>query len=327
MRIRKEIKRLKEIKIFSGRSHPELAKKICQQLGILLSPLRIEKYKNGCFEVILEEDVQDKSVFLIQTSLPDSCDLHQGIWELFQMVDAASESGAREITVVMPYVSYARSDKRYDPRMSINGELLARLLKSLNMKRFAGVNFHSNNFLELFSPETKVHNLYAEPLIVEELKEKNLENTIILPGDEGAFIKTTYIAGQLDIPVGHVKKKRISDTEVETKIAEGEVAGKDIVIFDDEVSTGGTTKALIEEALKCGANDNFIIALIHGPFTDKAIKNLKNIKGLKEIIVTDTVPFSERVRKSLPLKILSVDELLAEEINGISEKADKLFGK
>jgi len=314
---------LKEIKIFSGRSHPELAEAVCQELGVPLSSLRIEKYKNGCFEVILEDDVRDKIVFLIQTSLPDSCDLHCGIWELSQTIDAALKSGAKEIVVIMPYVSYARSDKSYVPGMTISGKLLIRIFEHLGMKRFIGINFHSSNFKEFFSSETKVHSLYAEPLVVEELKKKNLKNAILLPGDEGAFIKARYIAKQLNIPIGYVEKKRISDSKIKIETIRGEVANKDIIIFDDEVSTGGTTKTLIKEVLRRGANENFIIALIHGPFTRKAINNLRSIKGLEEIIVTDTVPISKRARRSLPLKIFSVNKLLAEEIKKISKEDQK----
>jgi ribose-phosphate pyrophosphokinase len=309
---------LKEIKIFSGRSHPELAKKVCQQIGIELSPLKIETYKNGCFEAILQENVRQKTVFLIQTSLPDHCSLHEHIFELLQMINAAKNCKAEQVIIVMPYISYARSDKAYAPGMAKYGELLARFL-SEGTAGLIGIDFHSERFERFFSPDYEIHHLSALSLFAEFLKKKNTKDTFLLPADMGAFKKGSILGIKSEIPFGWVEKERISDTKVKIKSITGEFAGKDVVIFDDEISTGTTLKTLAEEVKKRGAKSiSFLVT--HGLFVGDAINNFKDIDMLKEIIVTDTVPVREEVKRRLPLKILSVDKLLAEKIKEIAEK-------
>lgn len=315
----KEIKakKLKEIRIFSGKSHPALAEKVCQQLKIPLSPLRIEEYSNSCSEIILEKDVRDKIVFLIQTSSPDN--LFKNIWELLLMIKTVSVFGAKEIIVIMPYISYARSDKKhkkYSDRMIIAGEFLIELLEEKGMKRFIGVDFHSEKFEKFFSSKTKVYHLSALPMIAKALKEKNLRNAILLAPDKGARKKTSLLAKELKIPFGWVEKKRIDDTNIRIKKIYGEITGKDVIILDDEISAGTTIKVLAKELKKLRAR-SLTVAVTHGLFVRDALKNFQDIKILKEIIVTDTVPISREIKKSLPLRVLSIDKLLADKIKEI----------
>lgn len=307
---------MKELKIFSGKSNAALAEKVCQLIRIPLGSLQCEEYKQGCFEIIFKEDVCQKTVFLIQTSLSDVNNLHRHIWELFQMINSAKNCKAEEIIVVMPYVSYARSDKIYAQGMGINGELLVRLLESSGMTGFIGIDFHSDKFESFFS--SKVYHLSALDLLVKELKKENLENALILPADMGAFKKGSILAEKLGVPVGRVEKERISNTEVKIKSISGEFANKDVVIFDDEISTGTTLKTLAGEVERSGAK-SIIFAVTHGLFVGNAVENFKEIKNLKRIIVTDTVPVTKDVQEALSLNILSVDGLLAEKIKEICE--------
>lgn len=321
-----EVRKLKEIRIFSGKSHPELARRICQQLsplklGVPLSHLKIEEYKNGCPVVILEEDIRNKIVFLIQTSSPD--DLSKHLWELLLMIKTASVCGAEEVIVIMPYTSYSRSDhkdKGCGNRMIITGKWLVEELEKNGMNRFIGIDFHSEKFEKFFSSKTKVYHLSASSLIAKTLEEKNFEpeTTILLASDEGALGKTVLLAKELGLAFGYVEKERIADNKVKIKKIHGEVAGKDVVVLDDEISTGGTIKTLAKELTKLKAK-SLTIAVTHGLFVGDALKNFQKIKTLKEIIFTDTVPVSERVKKSLPLRILSVDNLIAEKIKEICQ--------
>lgn len=311
---------MKEIKIFSGKSYPELAKKVCRRLGISLSPLKIKGYANGCFEVILEENVCNQMVFLIQTSLPDTCYLHENLWELFQMISAALNSGAKEVIVVMPYVSYSRSDKIYTPGMSISGDLLVGFLETAGMRRFIGIDFHSKEFRKFFSETTKLYHLSAMSLIAEFLKKRNLENTILLPADEGILKSTAILSGKLNIPIGTVKKTRISDTEVKIEKINGEVTGKNVILLDDEISPLATTvRTLGKELEKRGAN-NLTVAVTHASIFQKTIRNLQKLTILKEFITTDTIPITRTAREFLPLKVLSIAGLLAKTIRNISEE-------
>jgi len=310
---------LKEIKIFSGSSHPALAEKICQQLGISLSPLKIKKYANGCFEVILGDNVCDKMVFLIQTSLPDLCCLHRNLWEFLQMINASSKAGAEETIAVMPYISYARSDKIYTLGMTISGELLVKLLETSGIKRFVGIDFHSKEFGNFFSNKVKVYHSSTESLIAKYLEMKNLGNAIILPGDKGAFKGASSLAKKLKVPVGFVKKIRISDTKARIVRISVEVAGKDVVFFDDEISPVATTLTTLGKELEKRGAKSLMAIVTHASITHRTVLRLQQLnKILKEIVVTDTVPISREAMECLPVKVLSVAELLAQTIRRIS---------
>ena len=310
-------KKMSRVKIFSGSSHPALVKKICQQLHVSLGSLTIQEYNNGCFEAILKENVCGCPVFLIQTSLPDIHKLHRHLWELCQMVDAAWKSGAKETIVVMPYNSYARSDKIHTPGMALSAELLVKLLEASGMKKFIGVDLHSKEFEKFFSKKIQVYHLSALPLTARYLKERESENTIVLPADQGATDSARYLAEYLSIPMGRVEKERISDMKVKIKKINGEISGKNVIVVDDEISTGTTIKILGRKLEQMKAQ-SLTVALTHGLFIKRAVEDLQKLRILKEIIVTDTVPIFPKTKKILPLKVLSVAGILARTIAKIS---------
>jgi len=307
---------MKQIKIFSGRSHLQLAKETCQKLQIPLSSLAVKEYGSGCFEVIFEQSVSNNTVFLVQTSLPDPDCLEKHIWELFEMISFAKSCGAAEVIVVMPYASYSRSDRIHTEGMGIAAELFVKLLECSGMTGFMGIDFHSERFKNFFS--CKVYHLSALDLLAKTLKERNLENTLVLAADKAALKKGSILAQKLGVEFGRVEKKRISNTEVriENIIGIGDFAQKQVIIFDDEIATGGTLKTLAEEVIKQGAK-NIIFAVTHGLFVGDAVKSFQNIEKLTEIILTNTIPIKEQVKESLPLTILSVSNLLAEKIKEI----------
>jgi ribose-phosphate pyrophosphokinase len=325
---------MKGVKVFSGRSHLELAKEICRNLNIKLSPKKIKEYANGCFEFILREEVEGCKVFLIQTSVPQA--LHRNLWELLQMINIAKENGASEIIPIMPYVSYARSDKKYAPGMTIAGKLLIELLKESGtietkvggkvirmnkMTRFIGVDFHSKEFEKFLSElDIRVYQLSALSLIAGYLKTKMFLDGILLPGDEGNLNKAILLAQKLNLPVGVTRKKRIDDKNVVIEDITGEITGNDVIVFDDEISPVATTlKTLAKELEKRGAK-SITAAVTHASFTKETIKNLQEIRILKEIVVTDTVPISKEARRLPPLRVLSVAGLIAEKIKEISKE-------
>jgi len=302
------------MKIFSGSSSFKLAEDVCSILGVPLSHFNLNRYSNGCFEMMGEEEIGENKVFLFQTSLPDSGALHMHIWELLQMASLLKTNGAKEIIAVMPYVSYARSDKKYADKMAVCGELLANLLEKSGITAFAGVDFHSNKFESFFS--VKAYNIPAAPLFENYFKDRNLENAFFLPADGGILEKGKLLAQKLGIPCGEVKKERLSDKEVRFKEITGNFEGKDVIIFDDEISTGTTLKTLSEEVLARKAK-SLEFAVTHGLFTGKAIENFKGLNKLKEIVITDTIPLRQEAMDALPIKIIPVANLLAQKIKEI----------
>jgi len=331
--------KMEKIKIFSGRSHKRLAEEICRKLNIELSPKEVEEYGNACFEVTLQDEVKDCKVFLIQTSVPQT--LHIDLEELRQMINAAKENGASKIIVVMPYVSYARSDKeksdkKYILGMAIVARLLIELLKESGtietkvgkkvirvnkMTRFIGVDFHSKKFEKFLSElDVRTYHLSALSLIAEYLKTKHIGDGVVMSSDEGALDKTVLLAKKLGLPVGVARKKRIDDKTVIIEDIVGEVSGKDVIIFDDEISPVATTlKALAKELEKRKVN-SLRVAVTHASITQETIRSLQKLNMIRELIVTDTVPIPEEAKRLLPLQVLSVAGLIAEKIKEISKE-------
>jgi ribose-phosphate pyrophosphokinase len=318
---------MEKLKIFSGSSHPQLAEKVSQELGISLSPIEIYRYRTGCFEVALNDNVRGCHVFLFQTSLPKEDLLHCHLWELLEMVSAAKKASAEKITVVMPYCSYARSDKKWRGRMPISGKLLAAFLEAAGMDRILGIDFHSSQFEGFFSLETVVDHLRTLPLIANQLKKLgfNSENSLILPGDEGFHKKAEELGKRLGLEVGSVEKIRLTSDQVKIHSIGGLVEGKRIIVADDEVCTAGTIRAITEKLEELKA-ESVTVAVTHGLFQGKAFYNLSH-PLIKEIIVTDTLPIPDEIQERLPLTIISVVPLLAAAIKEIytGGSVSKLF--
>ena len=306
------------LKIFAGSSCKELGEAVSDKLGIKLSPTKVYHYQTGCFEVALDDNVRGCRVFLLQTSAPNENALHRHIWELLQMINAAKKASAKEITVVIPYLSYARSDKKWRSRMSIAGKLFATMLEKAGVDRIIGIDFHSPEFQGFFDTRTIVDHLQTLPLLAQYLREKNLspKDTLILPGDGGFYKEAKELGVKLNLPVGSVKKRRLNSDEVKIESIEGKIKGKIVVIADDEICTAGTTSTVAKKVHELGAT-NIIIVATHGLFQGEAIKRLQQ-DWITEIVVTDTVPFQEKLLKAgLPLQVVSVVPLLAAAIREI----------
>jgi len=192
------------LEIFSGTSYSDLGKRICQDLGIKPGFFQRKEYSNSCFELIFQENLYGKIVFLIQTSLAESHKLHEQIWELLQMVNFCRSCGAKEIIAIMPYVSYSRSDKIHTKGMVINAELLVKLLEAAGITGFMRIDFHSSEFVKFFS--SKVYHLSALDLLVQALKKNNLDDSFILPADKGVLEKSPILGKKLCLEVGRVEK-------------------------------------------------------------------------------------------------------------------------
>lgn len=308
---------MERLRVFAGSSCPELAQRVCDSLGIKLSPIRIEQYMNGCFEVILGENVRNCYVFIIQTSLPDINLLHRHLLELMQMINAAYKSSAKEVTVVIPHFSYARSDRKWTGRMPIAGKLLVKFFEESGMTRMVGVEFHSPQFQSAFGTRMVVDHLETFPLFVRYLKDKKIEarKAIILPGDQGYYKEADRLGRALGIRVGSVQKVRLGAEKVEVSALHGRIKGKTVLIADDEILTAGTMAEVVRHAEKKKASSVTLLAT-HALFQGRAIENL-NSPLIEEIVVCDTVPIPKEVQEKLPLKVLSIAPVLADAIREI----------
>jgi ribose-phosphate pyrophosphokinase len=310
----------RELKVFSGNSNKGLAKEICRNLNIPLSKLDILRFSNDNLFVQVKENVREKDVFVIQSfSRPVS----NHIMELLITLDALRSASAKRITAVVPYFSYARSDKKDAPRISIAGRLMADLFKTAGANRVLTMDLHADSVHGFFS--IPVDHLTAVPIICRHfLGRLDISNTVVVATDAGGAKRAGRFAKKMNTSMAIIDKRRISDTDVVQGLVVGDVKGKDAIIFDDEISTGGTMITSVETLEKAGVRKIYLGAT-HPVLSGPAVKNLKDA-SIEEIVVTNTVEIP-RSKKMEQLNVLSVGPLFAEAIKRIhtGESVGALF--
>lgn len=311
---------MNQIAVFGGSAHPQLAQDICSYLGVPLQPTRVKRFSNDCIEVQLQANCREQDVFLIQTL---SAPVQDHLVELLLMLDAARGASASRITAVIPHYSYARSDKKDAPRISIGGRLVADLLKTAGADRVLTMTLHSPQVHGFFS--VPVDHLHALSELAQYFQRNDLTNTVVVSPDLGNAKTAAAFAKRLGTPVAAGAKDRISDTEVRISAIIGEVAGKDIIILDDEIASGGSMIELLRHLRASGAK-TIRIACTHGIFAGNALHRLASEPDLVEIVCTDTLPIA-RERMVDKLRVLSVAPALAEAMRRINsgESVSALF--
>jgi ribose-phosphate pyrophosphokinase len=311
---------LTEIAVFSGSAHPLLAAEICGHLDVPLLPSQIERYANDCLGVQLQANCRERDVFIIQPLVPP---VQEHLVELLLMLDAARGASALRTTVVMPHYAYARSDKKDAPRISIGGRLVADLLVTAGANRILTMTLHSPQVHGFFS--IPVDHLHALRELSGHFKQYDLANTVVVSPDLGNAKVAAAFARLLGTAVAAAAKQRFSDDHVEISAIIGDVAGRDIIVLDDEIARGSTVIELLERLRERDARWTRI-ACTHGLFSAGALDRLNQRHDVLEIVSTNTVPIS--AEKRVPkLKILSVAPALAEAIRRIhnGESVSALF--
>lgn len=298
------------MKIFSGTSNPQLARKIADYLKTSVGEADIETFPDGETFVRIKENIRGKDVFVIQSICKQP---NQYLMELLIMIDAMKRASAARITAVLPYYGYARQDRKDQPRVPITAKLVANLLVASGAGRLLTMDLHAQQIQGFF--DIPVDHLCASPVIVRYLKEKNLPKPVVVSPDTGG-VKAAYGYSQmLDCGIAIVAKQRKSASEVEAYTLVGEVEGCSAIMVDDLTTTAGT----LVSAAKClkdrGAGDLYA-AVTHATITDGGVERLKKSE-IKELVVTDSVPLAGV--SGFPITVLSVAELLGEAILRIHE--------
>ena len=310
----------KDLKVFACNANPEISEAICRHLGIEPSRLDIARFSNDNLFVQVQENVRERDVFVVQSFTQPVSD---HIMELLITLDALRSASARRITAVIPYYSYARSDKKDAPRISITGRLVADLLKSAGANRILTMDLHADSVHGFFS--IPVDHLTAIPLICDHFKETlDLSRTVAVATDAGGAKRAGRFANRLNIALAIIDKRRVSDTDVKQGLVVGDVKGRDAIVFDDEISTGGTIVSTIETLRRAGVNKVYVAAT-HAVLCGTAVENLSHAAAEK-IVVTDTVHIP--TAKHFPqLETLSVADLLAQAMKRIhtGESVGALF--
>ena len=309
-----------ELLVFAGSSNPALADKICTQLGVERSGLGLSRFSNDNLSVQIMANVRERDVFVVQAFTEPASDR---IMELLVTLDALRSASAKRITAVIPYYSYARSDKKDAPRISIAGRLIADLLKTAGADRVLTMDLHAEQVHGFFS--MPVDHLTAIPIVAAHVAETcDMANSVVVATDAGGAKRAGKFASQLELPLAIIDKRRISDTEVRQGSVVGDVDGKDCIVFEDEISTGGT---LVETArtLKSAGAGRVIAGATHGVLVGESVERLE-AAPIESLIVTNTVhvPDAKRIDK---LTVLSIASLMAQAIRRIhtGESVGELF--
>ncbi len=309
-----------ELRIFAGNSNRALAQEICQHLNLPLSPLDIQRFSNDNLFVQVLENVRERDVFVVQSFTEPVSD---HIMELMITLDALRSASAGRITAVIPYYSYARSDKKDAPRISITGRLIADLLHSAGANRVLTMDLHAPQVHGFFS--VPVDHLTAIPIITDYVSDKySLDGAVVVAADAGGAKRVGRIAEILHLPMAIIDKRRKSDQNVQQGFVVGEVKGRLALVFEDEIATGTTMLTTIQTLLEAGA-ELVIAGATHPILCGPAVQNLGG-SDLRELIVTNTCFVGPE--KDFPkLTVLSVAQLLAEAIHRIhtGESVGALF--
>ena len=303
---------MREISIFSGTAHRDLATEICGHLGVPLQPSIVRRFATDCLEVQLQSNCRERDVFLIQ---PLSAPVQEHLVELLLMLDAARGASAARVTAVIPHYAYARSDKKTMPRVSIGGRLVADLLVTAGASRVLTMTLHSPQVHGFFS--VPVDHLNALREIAAYFRPQDLSNSVVVSPDLGNAKQAAALARMLGLPVAAGAKERLSDEKVTITSIIGDVAGRNVIVLDDEIARGTTIIELLGKLRDHGAR-SVKIACTHGLFCDGALKRISAWPEVMQIVCTNTVALAESERDE-KLHVISVAPALAEAIRRIHE--------
>ncbi|RTR29395.1 ribose-phosphate diphosphokinase [Deinococcus radiophilus] len=310
--------------VFSGQSNRPLAQSICDNLGIPLGKSSTEKFTNDNLIVRYEESLREGDIFIVQTF---STPVSDSIMELLMMIDAAKSASAGRVTAVIPYYSYARSDKKDSPRISIAGRLVADLLQEAGADRVLTMTLHAPQVHGFF--KVPVDHLSADSVLAQHFRScvDDASQGVVLAPDAGSIKRAAGIAHRLDAGLAMVDKQRISDTEVSPRAMIGDVEGKTVFIVDDEISTAGSLIETVDIARKMGARDVYV-GVTHGVYTGPAIERIAAL-GVTQVASTNTVLVSEEkiAQADGKLAVLDVAPHFANAIRNIhtGESVSTLF--
>ncbi|AGS34354.1 ribose-phosphate pyrophosphokinase [Corynebacterium maris DSM 45190] len=304
----------KNMMLFSGRAHPELGEAVAEALGTELTPMSARDFANGEIFVRFEESVRGADCFVMQSHTQP---LNKWIMEQLIMIDALKRGSAKRITAILPFYPYARQDKKHRGREPISARLVADLLTAAGADRIVSVDLHTDQIQGFF--DGPVDHMHAMPILTDYIMDNyGLDNLVVVSPDAGRVKSAEKWANTLGgAPMAFVHKTRDVDAanQVVSNRVVGDVDGKNCVLMDDMIDTGGTIAGAVKVLKEAGAKD-VVIACTHGVFSDPARERLSEC-GAEEIITTDTLPQSTEGWKNL--KVLSIAPLLARTIKEIFE--------
>jgi len=311
---------MKDLKIFSGRSNPELARKITDSMNWALGDISIRTFADDEIWVKYEENIRGHDVFLVQSTNGPA----ENIIELALMVDAAVRASADRVTVVIPYYGYGRQDRKDQPRVPISSRVMLDIFTAMGANRIITMDLHSTQIQGFV--KIPFDHLYSRMVLLDAIAEQNLdpEETVVLAPDIGSAGMSQAYAKRLNMHFALIDKRRYAPNKAEISHLIGDLKDKDVLIIDDMIDTAGTTVNAANAAKKEGAKSTLAVAT-HGLLSGPAIKRLKNAP-IEKIILTDTIHIPKEKRMG-NMEIITVSKIFGEAINRIhnGESVSALF--
>ncbi len=294
-----------EVTIFSGNSNRKLAQEVCDYINLPLGRAEVFEFSNENIFCKINESVRENDVFVIQSL---SSPVNRSIMELLIMIDALKRASAGRITAVLPYFAYGRTDKKDQPRVPITARLLADMITVAGANRVLTVDLHAGQIEGFFN--IPVDSLTAMHILADYFKAKVFTNLVVVSTDLGNAKRARNFAELLNAPLALIEKRRSGNNDRSSVLnLIGSVEGKQAILIDDEIDTGGSITQAAETVIQQGATEVYAAA-VHGILSGPAIERLK-ASPIKELVLTDTVPLPEH-KQFDKLKILTVARLLGE---------------
>ena len=305
-----------DMKLFAGNATPALAKKISERLYTSLGKATVGRFSDGEINVQINENVRGSDVFIIQSTCAPTND---NLMELIVMVDALRRASAGRITAVIPYFGYARQDRRVrSARVPITAKVVADFLSSVGIDRVLPCDLHAEQIQGFF--DVPVDNVFGSPVLINDIiKKSDLTNPIVVSPDIGGVVRARAVAKLLnDTDMAIIDKRRPRANVSQVMHIIGEVSGRDCILVDDMIDTGGTLCKAAEALKERGAHRVYAYAT-HPIFSGNAIKNISG-GAIDEIVVTDTIPLSDEIQALNKVRTLTLSGMLAEAIRRINNE-------
>ncbi|HEY1057360.1 MAG TPA: ribose-phosphate diphosphokinase [Limnobacter sp.] len=307
--------------IFTGNANPTLAESVAKQLNIPLGKATVGRFSDGEVMVEINENVRGKDVFVLQSTCAPTND---NLMEMMVMIDALKRASAGRITAAIPYFGYARQDRRVrSSRVAITAKVVANMLQVVGVDRVLTMDLHADQIQGFF--DIPVDNIYASPVLLGDVWKQKFENLMVVSPDVGGVVRARALAKRLDCDLAIIDKRRPRANVAEVMNIIGDVKDRTCVIMDDMVDTANTL-CKAASALKAHGAKKVLAYCTHPVLSGGAIQRVEE-SDLDELVVTDTIPLSEEAKNSKNIRVLSVDELLAETIRRIvrSDSVSSLF--
>ena len=300
--------------VFTGNSNPELAHKTCRQLGLAVGKAHVGKFSDGEISVELQENVRGRDVFILQSTCAPTND---NLMELLVLGDAVRRASAARITAVLPYFGYARQDRRVrSARVPITAKVVADMIVGVGVNRVLTFDLHAEQIQGFFG--VPVDNVYGAPILIDDIEKQNYKDLLVVSPDIGGVVRARAVAKQLDTDLAIIDKRRPAANEAEVMNIIGEVEGRTCVLVDDIVDTAGTLCSAAN-ALKSAGARQVLAYCTHPVLSGKAIDNLENSQ-LDTLVVTNSIPLSERARQCAKIRVLCLSQMLAEAMRRVSNE-------